>query len=421
MGFISKMVRKLFYKKLESLKNRQCDLKTVKLHRELFASLYKMRLVENAVNVGQKLPIKEVTTCFGEQVNVQELLKKGPVVVKFYRGTWCTYCETDLAFLHESFPALEAEGASVIAISTEPTDFMAENSKKNDYRFYSVPDNDRSLSKSFGLLFKVPEGIVQAYEKEYNVDTKRFMETRELSLPATYVVDRFGDVVYASMNEDFRSRASVDEVIHYVKKAKLDKKKYFSLCHEEECKIKSFISGIKKKADDRKEERRISRGSLKDEKGSIHSLTLSEFSKDPLGYCLQNPEFLDSFKDYLTKTYCMENLLFYLETRDFEANWAERSEEERKAEAQRIYDTFVRPGSELEVNLDETTRELIAQNLKGEAIPADFYEKSGRETYTLMETDSFSKWKRTRDYATIWKREGSLDFLSPFPTSAEAA
>jgi len=118
----------------------------------------------------------------------------------------------------------------------------------------------------------------------------------------------------------------------------------------------------------------------------------------------------------------MENLLFYLEVISFHDGFNNRTRQENMLQATLIYETFIKIGSDLELNLDDGTREAINSDFKQGYMNASLFTEAAKEIYRLMESDSFSKWKRTKEYAEVWKRNGSVEFLSPTPGfAAEAA
>jgi len=376
-------------------------------------------------------------TCVGETLNIRELLEKGPIVVKFYRGSWCAFCSADLKFLQENYDVLHESGATVIAISTQLQEKSAEVVREMGLKFHVVADTDTEVAKKFGLLFHLTEEIAQAYDDAYGVNLLKFYPQKDplLTVPATYVIDKTGTVVYAFMDEDFRKRADMSEVVYFVKKSnRLDRQRYFLRCHQEEgCVIAGFVKGVlaKRRASQRKRNSRDApsqqhRGSVSSDSSTSTGMSASssEYEREPLKYCLQNDDFLESFKWYLKRTYCTENLLFFMEATDYAEGFETRSEEENRAQATKIFTTFVQVGADLEVNIDDTTREAIAAQFsageKAEITP-ELFEHATKEIYILMETDSFSKWKRTKEYEYVWEKNGSIEFLIPINIAAVAA
>ena len=411
-----------------------------------------------------QLPLTDLQNCFGEVLDLQKLLQTGPLVLKFHRGTWCTYCKVDLAYYHKFHEELVRQGATAIAISTELPERAMEMSRRAGYSFHMVADPTTEVARLFGLLISIDSSVAKAVTEIVGTDLFGFYGTNEVevALPATYVINQEGIITYAFIDEDFRRRANIEEVLHFVKKASshMDRNKYRLKCEEESCVIREFVQSVAKKCNERRRNstrppfpRRRSKSSTsiattasssssssssatmtgvsdssstfsgRSRSSSTHdvsSITSSEYEHDPLRYCLQNDEFHESFKQYLDKTYCTENLLFHLEVNHFQETYESVGDEERKATATKIYQTFIQPRADLEVNVDDFTREKISKNFNKGAISSELFTAANKEVYLLMESDSFSKWKRTKEFGYIWAKNGSPDFLNPLPKFAVA-
>jgi len=206
--------------------------------------------------------------------------------------------------------------------------------------------------------------------------------------------------------------------------------KYREVCRIEEAVTIStaFIKGVLQKAkstvgagDKADKEKGKGRGSSETSTGSSASLlsTLSaEQEKDPLKYCLQQDDFLASFKEYLDLTYCTENLLFFLEASDFANAHATRSEGDTQALAAKIVSTFMKSGSPLEINIDDGTREAVLLNHDKGGLSAELFVVANQEVYTLMSSDSFPKWKKTKGFQVLWEKHGLPALLSPVDLDA---
>ena len=173
---------------------------------------------------------------------------------------------------------------------------------------------------------------------------------------------------------------------------------------------------------------------------SLSSQSSSASLDNPFEYSLENLDFREAFTQYLDLTYCTENLVFYAEalaySQDFEQSKA-------KAKALHIFETFVKPGSSLEINIDDTTRDEVTLNIKAEKFEATLFEKAAKEVtslfltkffniakvmasdvsfvwclqiYVLMESDSFRKFRRTKEYLALWEKHGSIPSLAPTPS-----
>jgi len=172
-----------------------------------------------------QIPIDVLQDCFGTTIDVKHLLTTGPVVLKFFRGTWCAFCSADLHFLQENLGLLQGLGASVIAVSTQLKETSVDAYKALGLSFHLVSDADLTVANKFGLLFHLTDDIARSYEEAYGTNLQKYYNKGDLdmTMPATFVIDRTGTVAYAFIDEDFRKRASIDEVAYHVKKANIDK------------------------------------------------------------------------------------------------------------------------------------------------------------------------------------------------------
>ena len=137
----------------------------------------------------------------------------------------------------------------------------------------------------------------------------------------------------------------------------------------------------------------------------------SKSTSSALLLVLESEEYLPSFKEYLSKTFCAENLLFYFDSREYKENFESRTSEGRGATAQRIFSDYIQLGSVLEVNIDDRIRENIVKCLETK-LTKDIYNDANQEVFRVMGSDSFNKWRRTKEFDNIWKKNGSPQVLA---------
>ncbi len=153
------------------------------------------------------------------EITLSELLKSGPVVVTFFRGSWCPYCRTELSEIQDRIGKFEAAGASVLAISPEIDDKSIEMGNELDLGFYLGHDENNELARSLGLTFTLDEKTIKKYH-EYKIDVPKSNGTNtwELPIPATYVIDQDMTIKYVFDDENYRKRADYKEVLNIVEK-----------------------------------------------------------------------------------------------------------------------------------------------------------------------------------------------------------
>lgn len=171
-------------------------------------------IAQNSIKVGEKAPEFELPNVKGQSVNLQSLLEQGPVVLNFYRGGWCPYCNLELNAYNKHLGDIENLGASLVAISPQTPDNSLSTAEKNDLKFEVLSDVGNKAADQYGLVFKLDSSLHDIYTKfglvlpKFNGD-----DSWEIPLPGTYVIDTDGTVKYAFANADYTKRAEPEEVI----------------------------------------------------------------------------------------------------------------------------------------------------------------------------------------------------------------
>jgi len=149
-----------------------------------------------------------------------ELLKNGPLVITFYRGGWCPYCNLELRSLQSHLDEIKENGANLVAISPEQPDNSLDVSEKNNLKFPVLSDSGNTVARKFGLVFELPAEIDKLYKNELKLDLAAINSTDkpELPIPATYVIGKDRKIKYAFVNLDYTQRAEPNEIIDVLKK-----------------------------------------------------------------------------------------------------------------------------------------------------------------------------------------------------------
>ena len=177
-------------------------------------------IAEQTLQVGDTLPPISLPNALGKTVNIQDLLTEGALVISFYRGQWCPYCNLELRALQQALPEFKALGASLVAISPQNPDNSLSTTEKNELTFEVLSDVGNQVARQLGLVFQIPEQLRPIYQSfgidlpEHNGD-----ETFELPIAATYVIAPSGKVVYAFVNPDYTQRAEPADILAAVKVA----------------------------------------------------------------------------------------------------------------------------------------------------------------------------------------------------------
>ncbi|RYY94169.1 MAG: AhpC/TSA family protein [Chitinophagaceae bacterium] len=155
----------------------------------------------------------------GNPVSLKDLKKKGPVVLLFYRGNWCPYCNKQLKNLQDSLQLLTDKKASVVAITQEASGGIQETVKKTGATFPILFDADSKWSKAYAVNFAVDERTARRY-KAADIDLLTVNNQKEqayLPVPAVYIINRDGTIVYRYFDADYRNRLSVRELLEQLR------------------------------------------------------------------------------------------------------------------------------------------------------------------------------------------------------------
>jgi peroxiredoxin len=171
-------------------------------------------LPDPGIKVGERAPDFTLPNAFGQRVNLYDELKKGPVVLVFYRGAWCPFCNMHLHALRESLPRFQALGAQLIAITPQTPDKSLEQFKAAPREFDVLSDLDSTAMRAYRLLFEVDPDLAAVYRKhgldliEYNGPGRNV-----LPAPGTFVIDRDGIVRAMQADTDYTKRMEPADVI----------------------------------------------------------------------------------------------------------------------------------------------------------------------------------------------------------------
>lgn len=151
----------------------------------------------------------------GKTVSLKQALKNGPVVMLFYRGQWCPFCNKQLSRFSDSLSQLTAKGASVLAITPENAENVKKTIEKTKASFPVLEDEGLTIMKLYKVNFAVDENTITKY-KGYGIDFDKANGTNgaNLPVPATYIIGQNGKIKYVFFNTDYRKRASVLEILN---------------------------------------------------------------------------------------------------------------------------------------------------------------------------------------------------------------
>jgi peroxiredoxin len=187
---------------------------TQTIHARAVAELQQRHLAADILPVGAKAPSFELPDHNGITVSSSDLLAKGRLVLCFIRGRWCPFCVGQLEAMNLVLPQIVEAGATLVAISPQTVKQSFFMHDQHKLRFPLLSDAGNKVARQFGLTYRVPELQEAVYRRAFvNLPFTNGDESWELPIPATYIVDRDGTVLYASAHEDYTSRPEPSDIV----------------------------------------------------------------------------------------------------------------------------------------------------------------------------------------------------------------
>jgi peroxiredoxin len=201
---------------LDSMSNnftKKADPKRIEIYEAGIDSVRQSGILDSAVQTGQKAPDFTLVNAAGQKVTLSQQLKKGPVVLVWYRGGWCPYCNKTLSTLQEYLPEFTKRGATLIAITPEVPDSSLSTKERKHLEFEILSDVGNKVGQQYHVVFTLATEVGKMYKaggwlEKYNGDS-----TNTLPLAATYVIDKNGMVTYSFLDADYRKRAEPEAII----------------------------------------------------------------------------------------------------------------------------------------------------------------------------------------------------------------
>jgi peroxiredoxin len=167
--------------------------------------------------VGASAPAFELPDQDGKSVSSEELLSRGRLVICFFRGRWCPFCVAQLEAMNSALSHIEKTGASLIAVSPQTVKQSFFMRDQHQLRFPLLSDGGNQVARQFGLAYCVPDEQKQVYSRTFvNLPFLNGDASWELPIPATYILERNGSVLYASADPDYTRRPEPDELVRFL-------------------------------------------------------------------------------------------------------------------------------------------------------------------------------------------------------------
>jgi len=167
--------------------------------------------------IASKAPDFKAKDQYGKEIRLKDLLKTGKVVLVFYRGQWCPYCNKELSRLQDSLQLIRDKGATVIAVSPEKPESIAQTVEKTKANFSILYDEKLKIMKAYDVEYEVPENTVTRYRNSgIDIAKNNGDNGNYLPVPAVYIIDKESTVVYRFFESDYKKRPGVLELLSHL-------------------------------------------------------------------------------------------------------------------------------------------------------------------------------------------------------------
>lgn len=167
------------------------------------------------LEVGQKAKDFTLNNTLGQPVNLYDELAKGPVVLTFYRGGWCPFCNMQLRSYQKVLPQIEAIGGQLIAVSPQSPDNTLTQKEKEELEFQVLSDTNGLVAAAYNILYDVPDYIKDIFLNKFNLDLAEYNATNRWILPitSTFMIDESGIIRSAYVEPDYMKRPDPEDIL----------------------------------------------------------------------------------------------------------------------------------------------------------------------------------------------------------------
>lgn len=176
-------------------------------------------ILDKSKKVGDKAPAFTLKNASGKEIALSSLLKDGPVVLTWYRGGWCPYCNIAMAAMQQELPEIQKAGAQLVALSPELPDKTLSTKEKNQLKFEVLSDLNHAVADEYGIVFELTPNVRELYKKNFDLTEFNGKDAGNSKLPlaATYIIDTDGTIRWAFLDADYRKRAEPTEIVDFLK------------------------------------------------------------------------------------------------------------------------------------------------------------------------------------------------------------
>jgi peroxiredoxin/YHS domain-containing protein len=187
------------------------------LYEDGITSVEESGVMQSALGVGAAAPDFTLTDASGNPVRLADLLAQGPVVLTWYRGGWCPYCNIQLRAYQEALPEIKAMGAQLVALSPEMPDNSLSTREKLALEFTVLSDVQSKVARDYGISYRLPDSLIEAFKGRLDLPALNGDDSWQLPLGATYVIAPDGTIAYAFVSADYRERAEPEAILQAIR------------------------------------------------------------------------------------------------------------------------------------------------------------------------------------------------------------
>jgi peroxiredoxin len=176
--------------------------------------LKQKNIESHSAAVGHHFPEFSLPNVDQKNIHSKDILKNGKMVVAFYRGSWCPYCNLELKALQNILPILHTQGATLVAISPQSVTHSASLKQQHDLGYELLSDHNNLLAKQLGIVFKLQDFVLPSYA-QIGIDLSAFNQNQdhELPMPAVFVVGQDSIISYRFVDANYTNRIELDQLI----------------------------------------------------------------------------------------------------------------------------------------------------------------------------------------------------------------
>jgi len=188
---------------------------TVLINIQLYSQTEKDVDDVHGLMIGEKAPIFQAINADSVNFSLEKALKEGPVVLIFYRGHWCPVCNQHLGILQDSLKFIKEKGAMVIAVSPEKPEFLDEMADNTGAKFNLLYDEGYRIANAYDVTFKPTSFALFKYNTFTGANLKKAHsdDSQQLPIPATYIIDQSGIIIWRQFDPNYKSRSSVKDIL----------------------------------------------------------------------------------------------------------------------------------------------------------------------------------------------------------------